>query len=564
MEINKRFHSLKLKHLLGLSFGVLLVILFALGVISTQYIRSISASTETLYNRPHTNLVGMWTAKSKISQTGNGLREEILYGTSLSAELSANFTGVETLLRDIEGNKVDKNAPMSDNMKQILEAVALWGQEGQKVHTSIAGGKKPSKAEMDAYTQAEQDAITKVDSIIATASENALKFKNSAMKNADSSLVVLLLIFAGALTATILLLGVLVKRILSPIHLLLDSAQRIAQGNLDSEITYVSGDEFGNLADSFRQMQTFLKNVIADERENLVRMGNKDFQVETRADYHGDFSVIKDSLHIISSHLSSTLSKINESADQVAQGSDQVAAGAQLLSQGATEQASSVEELAATIDEISKQVKQNAGHSQKARETVMGVEEHVKESSQRMEDMLAAISEISGSSQEIGKIIKTIEDIAFQTNILALNAAVEAARAGEAGKGFAVVADEVRNLAGKSAEASKNTAELIESSLLSVENGTKIAGETAQALEQVVSGVHTVAETIQEISTASDSQASSLEQVTQGIDQIASVVQTTSGTAEESAAASSELSGQAKTLKDLVGQFRLRDSGNEI
>ncbi|MBE7723661.1 MAG: HAMP domain-containing protein [Enterocloster citroniae] len=512
--MKKRISTLKIKQLLSMSFGILLVILLLLGLTSITYIHNISGNTEVLYERPHTNLVGMWEAKSRISQTENGLREMILYNIPPSADLTANLMAVEQVIRDIEGNKVDKTAPMSDNMKNILAMVDAWSSSGQQILEIVNSGQIPSGEQVEQYTKLEQDAINGLDAIIATAADNALKFKNTAMESASASRMVLCFIFGAAFMLTILMLGILRKRIISPIYVLLESAEKIEQGNLEEEIPYVSRDEFGELADSFRQMQASLKDVIMDVKTNLERMGGNDFCVEIHADYRGEFEMIRESMEAISDHLSMALLRINESADQVAGGSDQVAAGAQMLSQGATEQASSVEELAATINELTSHVAQNADSASNATRTAEEVKDYAVESGKRMAEMLEAISNISDRSKEIGKIIKTIEDIAFQTNILALNAAVE--------------------------------------------NGAVIADETAQSLKNVVEGVQGITQAIEDISASSGEQASSLSQVTIGIDQISSVVQTTSATAEESAASSEELSDQARKLKELVGQFRLK------
>jgi methyl-accepting chemotaxis protein len=250
---------------------------------------------------------------------------------------------------------------------------------------------------------------------------------------------------------------------------------------------------------------------------------------------------------------------INESADQVSSGAGQVSSAAQALSQGATEQASSIQQLSASITEIAGEVNKNAYDASTANTLSLQASAEVERGNEHMKKMTSAMSDISDSSNEIGKIIKTIEDIAFQTNILSLNAAVEAARAGVAGRGFAVVADEVRNLANKSAEAAKNTTALIESSIQAVKSGTKIANETATSLNAIIEGTKKTAELVGEISKASNNQATSINQITLGVDQISAVVQTNSATSEESAATSEELSAQAQALKSMLSALKLKD-----
>ncbi|MGE4213248.1 MAG: methyl-accepting chemotaxis protein, partial [Anaerotignaceae bacterium] len=319
-----------------------------------------------------------------------------------------------------------------------------------------------------------------------------------------------------------------------------------------------SKDEVGILANSTREIVENLTAVIKETDRRLAGLADGDLTSESDMVYPGDLAQLKVSMDRIFSDLNMSLGQINQSSEQVSSGSGQVSAAAQALSQGATEQASSIEELSATINDISIHIKQNADNALKANELAKQSGDALQIGSRQMEDMVNAMTEISQTSGEIGKIIKTIDDIAFQTNILALNAAVEAARAGQAGKGFAVVADEVRNLAQKSAEAAKNTTELIENTVHAVDNGRKIADGTAESIAVVVEKSEAVVENLKKITNASVEQADSIAQVTQGVEQISGVVQTNSATAEESAASSEELSSQAQLMKDLVGKFKLK------
>lgn len=388
---------------------------------------------------------------------------------------------------------------------------------------------------------------------------------NDLYKNATKMTAFLILLSILSLMVVVVVTVVFMKKMLQPIEGIVGAAKDIAKGKLDIDLQVHSQDEVGVLSQTFLDMACNLKEMIGDISFLLEEMASGRFQLKTSCEekYVGDYENLLIAMRTINRNLSHTLSQINISADQVSEGSDQVASGAQALSQGATEQASSIEELSAAINDISGQIKENAEHAQFANRLTHEAGKEVLVGNNHMEDMMGAMTQISETSGEIGKIIRTINDIAFQTNILALNAAVEAARAGVAGKGFAVVADEVRNLAQKSAQAAKTTTELIEGSIHAVEKGTQIAEATATSLSSVVKKVTQVNDTIQKIADASVEQATAISQVTVGVDQISSVIQNNSATAEESAAASEELSGQASMLKDLVGKFELREEGNE-
>lgn len=554
--------NLKIGKKLLVTFGVIIALFCVTVLLSVYSLISTGNNFTAFYQKPY-------EVTNKTADMRRAIQEFAkLVGYSMmetdSDKTKAYISTAQEALQALrDGNTYMKDKfPEANSVMGQFESVMDGIMEERDRVLELAAENKNSEA-TELYFSKVMPAFVESNAILLQIDEMARKqadaYYQSSTSQKNAILIIMLILSAGVLAVTIALSLYITRSLTGPIGEIERAAKEMAEGSLNVDITYESRDELGSLSNSMRTLCDGVNHIVHDIGNILARLAEGDFHVTSQClqNYMGDYVPILDAMRLIRDNLNDTLTQISQSSDQVASGSDQVSSGSQALSQGATEQASAVQELAATINEISSQVKETADNAAEARDEATNAGGAITACNEQMQEMIAAMDEISQKSSEIGKIIKTIEDIAFQTNILALNAAVEAARAGAAGKGFAVVADEVRNLAGKSAEASKNTSALIEGSIAAVNKGTGIANETAQSLLQVVEGAQASAVTINKIAQAATAQAASIAQVTQGIDQISSVVQTNSATAEESAAASEELSGQAQMLRSLVSRFKL-------
>lgn len=412
-----------------------------------------------------------------------------------------------------------------------------------------------------------QQAGSQQEALILANSEELFNKSNAAVSQAESfsaqGIIKLKIVSVSTLVlnliAIVFILAIIRRKILLPVKTLEKGMEGLARGDLQSKIDYFSTNELGMLAESMRKSMDTLSDYVSRIGDSMAQMekGNFDLPVQQ---YIGDFTDIGRSIEEFSAQISHTLGQLNLTSEQVSAGADHVAASSQLLSEGAMEQSMAIENLSQAVEEIVAKIDYTAENADifngKARQ--MGVS--LDESERQMKLLLKAMDDIRKNSEEIIKINKTIEDIAFQTNILALNAAVEAARAGAAGKGFAVVADEVRNLAAKSALAAKSTTGLIDVSVKSVESGKALSDSMAQTLGTVLVDARQIAAGVSEIQAASQEQSRSILDITRSVDKISAVVQSNSATAQQSAAASEELSAQAKVLSGLAGQFTLKGS----
>lgn len=382
--------------------------------------------------------------------------------------------------------------------------------------------------------------------------------------NAFIAVLVMIITTTISFVVGALVISKFLKRIIVPLNAINGKILDMEQGKLSGDAIEVhTGDELETLADAVNSMTAYTNTIIKDIEAVSAKLAAEDLTAEPAADYIGDYAPIKSALYGIINSTSDVIRQIGASSKLVSDGSSKMSDNSTTLSQAATEQAATVEELNASIVEISSNISANADSAGKAKVLADDCMKIVNEGNVKMTDMLHAMEEINETSSQIANIIKTIEDISFQTNILSLNASIEAARAGEAGKGFAVVAGEVGQLAGKTAEAAKNTTALIKTSLTAVENGTVMANETAKMLSKIVSETDDTAKVIDKIAAASQEQADSVKQILVGMDQISTSVQMTSGSSAECAASAEELSGQAKVLLDLVQRFKIADAASE-
>ncbi len=365
---------------------------------------------------------------------------------------------------------------------------------------------------------------------------------------------------AVSLVVTILIVKSIRKSIMAPVSEIATAYREMAGGSLNAKISYEGRDELGQMAALIQETNQMQSALVGDVIEKLTKISQGDLRLQVDLDYPGDYALLKQTIENTISALNDTMKNINTAAEQVSTGSDQVSSGAQALAAGSTEQAASVEELAAAVEKIAGQAEENSAAVLAASKSVQQAGTGASAGNEHMQQLIRAMADIYSSSNKIASITKVIEDIAFQTNILALNAAIEAARAGSAGKGFAVVADEVRNLAAKSAEAAKQTGELIQSSVDTVEKGAMLTDQTALILQEVGTSAEEVVGSFGTIKQSIAAQTVAIEQIRDGLAQISSVVQTNAATAEENSATSEEMSAQAATLRREVGRFKLADS----
>ena len=564
--IDMGMKNLKISLKLIVGYATILVMMLVIVFFSISILSSLSGIIDNLYHSAVNNVllssnVNAYTqegAKNLLHAIGNPTDEEYVQGYFDKAKVAFD-NAKENLDALKEGVTKEESkvlvAAMEDAYAKIIDSVSDFKQiilQDEDVLASVMEFDNDMMPNIYTLFESSQEVNEIALGIADYDFDESINYVNYGR-------IILIAVTAAAVIVTIILATYITKLIVTGINEVSAAALKMSNGDMDVKINFTSKDETGVLADSMRTLSGRTREIIEDIAHILKELeeGNLGVTSTDVSMYVGSYEQIIKSLRSFRLALNETMQKVTVSSDQVASGSEQVALGAQSLSQGATEQASSIEELAAEISIVSEAIKSNAAKANTASESTAAAANKLNEAKSEMDALAEAIKEISASSVDTKKIIKTIEDIAFQTNILALNAAVEAARAGAAGKGFAVVADEVRNLAGKSAEAAKNTTVLIENTVSAIERGSTLADRAVEEMDVSTEAVDNIAVLSNEIAKTSNQATESMAQISSSVDQISSVVQTNSATAEESAAASEQLSGQSQILREITAQFRL-------
>lgn len=551
-------------------FSIVLLLMLLSGVFSILNLNSIDSqvtmySKYTVPNAEHVRVMQI-----SLRSTMHELLEAMI-GTqgNVQVKLDSAEGHAKLAIEELEAYKANqRNADRNADIEQIKAIITSGDSVRSEISELILEGTDDSRNKAmqlyhNQYSPQLEKAISTLEEFSKTAQSRAAVQKAEAVKVAMLSRIIIIVVAVISILITIFVVIFIRRSILVPIQKIVVANQEAAEGNLNSEIDYESRDEFGQMIRFIGESNAMQSRIMGDIIDKFTRISKGDLKITVDMDYPGDYAVLKETIENTVANLNHTMQTIHVAASQVNAGASQVSSGAQALAAGSTEQASSVEQLTASIEQIAGQAAANTSVVKAATEYVEQAEQGVITGDDYMRNLTAAMAEIETASNEIVNITKAIDDIAFQTNMLSLNAAIEAARAGSAGKGFTVVADEVRNLAGKSAEAAKQTAELIQNTVATISRGTELTGQTAQILQEVGASTRKVTESFVQIEQASSEQSDAIEQIKQGLTQVSSVVQTNAATAEENSATSEEMSAQADTLRAEVEKFKLNDGTQE-
>lgn len=560
--MKKRFSisDMKVKTKLTLFSSLLLILMLVIAAASIQVVKLTNSAHAERYDNYGLGELELEEAFSNFHQVKVHLRNMLYLYDDVPTKQQESITMINTKVT--EANKhLDAFAERLDNYDSAIRAnydkcmgyIDEYEASVQRAISYVNNNQlEEGRAELltTGVTSA-NNAEDVMDTIQTQMDQASAEASAQISKEIRSMVVVIIALFVVSFIIAAVFFATTLKSITEPMAQLSEAARKLAIGDVEVECKKLHDDDLGELLDDFSNMAAAIKEQakVAD----VMAHGDLTVRVEPRCDK----DILGKALKKMVADNHATLSNIKESTMQVTIGAEQVASASQALAQGSTEQASALEQVTASMDEIADRTKGNASEASEANKLVHNVKEMAVVGNGQMKSMIGAMNDINESSETISKIIKVIDDIAFQTNILALNAAVEAARAGVHGKGFAVVAEEVRNLAAKSASAASETAEMIEDSIRKVSNGTKLAEETAKSLDEIVGSIDQIVSLISDIAVASNDQATAVTQIGQAIGQVSTVVQTNSATSEQCAAASEELSNQAATLRNLMANYKL-------